>query len=102
MIITYLIVLVVLFTLELIYFKIADHFNIIDKPDQQSSHSRIVLRGGGIIFTIAFWLWNIMYGCPYSWLLTGVTLLCWCFAFSISDRKVINVLRAMWAVLEWR
>lgn len=74
MIITYLIILVALFALELIYFKIADHFNIIDKPNQRSSHSRIVLRGGGIIFTIALWLWSIMYGFPYPWLLAGVTL----------------------------
>lgn len=74
MIITYLIILVALFVLELIYFKIADHFNIIDKPNERSSHSRIVLRGGGIIFTIALWLWSIMYGFPYPWLLAGVTL----------------------------
>ena len=74
MITTYLIILVALFALELIYFKIADHFNIIDKPNQRSSHSRIVLRGGGIIFTIALWLWSIMYGFPYLWLLAGVTL----------------------------
>ena len=74
MIITYFIILVALFVLELIYFKIADHFNIIDKPNQRSSHSRIVLRGGGILFTIALWLWSIMYGFPYPWLLAGVTL----------------------------
>ena len=74
MIITYLIILVALFVLELIYFKIADHFNIIDKPNERSSHSRIVLRGGGIIFTIALWLWSIVFGFHYPWLLAGVTL----------------------------
>lgn len=56
------------------YFKIADRFNIIDKPNQRSSHTRIVLRGGGIIFTIALWIWSIWYGFQYPWLLTGVTL----------------------------
>ena len=40
--------------LELIYFKIANHFNIIDKPNLRSSHSQVTLRGGGIIFPIAF------------------------------------------------
>lgn len=74
MIITYLIIFALLFALELIYFKIADRFNIIDKPNQRSSHTRIVLRGGGIIFTIALWVWSIMYGFPYPWLLAGVTL----------------------------
>jgi len=39
--------------IELIYFKIADHFNIIDKPNNRSSHTSITLRGGGIIFPLA-------------------------------------------------
>ena len=71
---TYAIIFVVLIVLELIYFKIADKFNIIDKPNQRSSHTRIVLRGGGIIFIIALWIWSIWYGFQYPWLLAGVTL----------------------------
>ncbi len=43
---TYLVIFVVLLALELCYFKIADKFNIIDKPNERSSHSTIVLRGG--------------------------------------------------------
>ena len=72
--VTYAIFFVVLLVLELIYFKIADKYNIIDKPNQRSSHTRIVLRGGGIIFTIALWIWSIWYGFQYPWLLAGVTL----------------------------
>ena len=72
--IEYIVIAVLLLMAELAYFKIADHFNIIDKPNERSSHSRIVLRGGGIIFTIALWLWSILYGFPYPWLLAGVTL----------------------------
>lgn len=71
---TYLIILAALFILELVYFQIANHFNIIDKPNQRSSHKRIVLRGGGIIFTIALWIWSIIYGFQYPWMLAGVTL----------------------------
>ena len=41
-VITYLIIAAVLIVAELVYFKIADKFNIIDKPNQRSSHSRIV------------------------------------------------------------
>ena len=48
--VSYLVILVLLLVLELAYFKIADKFNIIDKPNERSSHSTIVLRGGGIIF----------------------------------------------------
>lgn len=67
-------ILVGLFVAELIYFKIADRFNIIDKPNQRSSHTRIVLRGGGVIFTIALWIWSIVFGFQYPWMLAGVTL----------------------------
>lgn len=63
-----------LFILELIYFRVAMHFNIIDKPNERSSHKRIVLRGGGIIFTVALWMWSFVYGFDYPWLLAGVTL----------------------------
>ena len=49
----YIIITVVLVFLELIYFKIADSYNIIDKPNHRSSHGKITIRGGGIIFPIA-------------------------------------------------
>ena len=70
----YLAIFVLLFVLELGYFRIADRFNIIDKPNLRSSHTRSVLRGGGIIFTIALWIWSIWSGFEYPWLLAGVTL----------------------------
>ena len=57
--VTYFIVFVLLIALELCYFKIADHFNIIDKPNERSSHSTIVLRGGGIIFAISMVIWSL-------------------------------------------
>ena len=72
--IKYIAILALLFVLELCYFKIAVWFNIVDKPNQRSSHVRIVLRGGGIIFTIALWVWSIWSGFPYPWMLAGVTL----------------------------
>ena len=72
--ITYGVIAFLLLMVELIYFKVADKFNIIDKPNERSSHKTIVLRGGGIIFTIGFWIWSIMFGFHYPWLLAGVTL----------------------------
>ena len=56
----YLIIFVLLLLAELVYFKIADKFNIIDKPNERSSHSTIVLRGGGIIFSLAMVAWAVM------------------------------------------
>jgi UDP-N-acetylmuramyl pentapeptide phosphotransferase/UDP-N-acetylglucosamine-1-phosphate transferase len=49
----YIALLLVLLGIELLYFKIADKYNIIDKPNSRSSHTTITLRGGGIIFPIA-------------------------------------------------
>lgn len=60
MLVTYVIIFVLLLVAELAYFKIADKFNIIDKPNQRSSHSTIVLRGGGIIFSLAMVVWAVM------------------------------------------
>ena len=50
---TYLIIFISLFLLALVYLKLADHFNIIDKPNQRSSHTEITIRGGGIVFYLA-------------------------------------------------
>ena len=54
---TYIAIAVILLVAELAYFKIADHFNIIDKPNERSSHTTIVLRGGGVIFTLSMVAW---------------------------------------------
>ncbi len=57
---TYLIIAALLLAAELVYFKIADKCNIIDKPNERSSHSTIVLRGGGIIFSLSMIVWAIL------------------------------------------
>ena len=49
-------------------------YNIIDKPNQRSSHTTIVLRGGGVIFLIGAWIWAIAFGFSYPWFLLGLTL----------------------------
>lgn len=72
--ITYILIFVLLLAAELVYFRIADKFNIIDKPNERSSHSTIVLRGGGIIFLIGAWVWSAFFGFDYPWFLAGLTL----------------------------
>ena len=71
---TYAIIFVLLLLAELLYFRIADRFNIIDKPNQRSSHTKVVLRGGGIIFLIGTWVWSAFFGIQYPWALAAVTL----------------------------
>ena len=71
---TYIIIFVLLLVVELVYFCIADSCNIIDKPNERSSHSMIVLRGGGIIFLVGAWMWSVFFGFQYPWFLAGLTL----------------------------
>lgn len=72
--ITYIIIFILLFIAELVYFRIADKCNIIDKPNERSSHSTVVLRGGGIIFLIGIWVWSLFFEFQYPWFLVGLTL----------------------------
>ena len=72
--IIYIIIFVLLLIAELLYFRIANKCNIIDKPNERSSHSTIVLRGGGIIFLIGVWIWGAFFGFQYLWFLVGLTL----------------------------
>ena len=70
----YVMILVLLFIAELFYFKIADKCNIIDKPNERSSHTRVTLRGGGIIFyfgALAYFLSNEW---EYLWFILALTL----------------------------
>ena len=65
----YALLFVVLLLVELFYFKIADTYNIIDKPNSRSSHSKITLRGGGIIFPIA-----VLLSCFLGYITNAVTM----------------------------
>ena len=76
------IIFLILLALELVYFRVADHFNIIDRPNERSSHSSIVLRGGGIIFLLGILVWAaaVLCGCfgemreIYPWFLQAAVL----------------------------
>ena len=67
----YVIIFALLLVAELVYFKIADKYNIIDKPNERSSHSSIVLRGGGIIFSLSMLVWFAVTSVTGEW--TSVT-----------------------------
>lgn len=73
---TYIIIAALLFALELVYFRIADRFNIVDRPNERSSHNSVVIRGGGIIFLLAAWIWSAFFGFSYPWFLAGLTIVC--------------------------
>ena len=92
MILRYLLITLALLGLELLYFWIARHFNIVDRPDQRSSHERVTLRGGGIIFLMAVWLWVVFFGFQYPWFLAGLTLVAG-VSFMDDIRSVSNEVR---------
>ena len=70
----FIVIFFILIVLELVYFRIADKFNIIDKPNLRSSHTSVTLRGGGIIFLFAVWLYALFFGLGYPWFILGLTL----------------------------
>lgn len=73
---TLIIIAAILIVIELLYFRIADHFNIIDKPNLRSSHTHITLRGGGIIFLASIWIYSLFFGMTYPWFMVGLTAIC--------------------------
>ena len=88
----YIFVTLLLFALLLVYFKIADKYNIIDKPNHRSAHTEITLRGGGVIFPIAFLLFlgsQIIQQksliSPQNYFIFGIGLLAICIVSFIDD-----------------
>ena len=69
----YLIVFVLLFVAELFYFRIADRCNIIDKPNERSSHTKITLRGGGVIFYFGALAYFLISGFEYPCFILALT-----------------------------
>lgn len=83
--------LVILFVMQFLYFYIADHFNIIDKPNHRSAHKEVTLRGGGVIFPIAFLIFIINHAFhnsirePFNYLTYGAGMLAICTISFIDD-----------------
>ena len=106
-----LIIAILLLALEQVCFKLADHFNIIDKPNERFSHSSIVLRGGGVIFSLAMVAWAVLMvvqgecGVVMEYLpfLVGLLLCCvaeWWRSFMMSLRgHVVQLMKCQLAVL---
>lgn len=113
MLYTFIIIAILLLVAELVYFRIADKCDIIDKPNERSSHSTIVLRGGGIIFSLSIIVWAIFMVVqgnsivPYLPFLCGLAMICtvsfWDDIHSLPDsvRMVVQIVATMlmfWSV----
>ena len=88
----YIIILVLLFLAELFYFRIADRCNIIDKPNERSSHTRVTLRGGGIIFYFGVLAYFLTSHFEYPWFMLALTLITF-ISFVDDIRSTSQVLR---------
>ena len=88
----YIIILVLLFLAELFYFRIADKCNIIDKPNERSSHTRITLRGGGIIFYFGVLAYFLTSHFEYPWFMLALTLITF-ISFVDDIRSTSQILR---------
>ncbi len=110
---TYVVIAFLLLVAELVYFKIADKCNIIDKPNERSSHTTIVLRGGGIIFTLSMIAWAVLMVVqgkdimPYLPFLVGLVLIAtvsfWDDVHSLPDSlrmavQIVSTLLMFWSV----
>lgn len=88
----YWLVTLILFISIFLYFWIADKYNIIDKPNHRSAHTQITLRGGGIIFPVAFvifCLFNLDEAIHNYWSF-GLGLLAICAISFIDDVKTLS------------
>ncbi len=71
----YIIAIISLLVLELLYFRIARYYNIVDRPNHRSSHKTFTILGGGIIFPISLFLCGLITGFNYIFFLSGVLLI---------------------------
>jgi len=75
--------------IELAYFKVAARFNIIDKPNDRSSHVNPIIRGGGIIFLVATLLWFVQFNFQWPLFFSAVAVIA--FISFLDDMKSLNV-----------
>jgi len=69
----YIIILILLVLTELAYFKIAERYSIIDKPNERSSHTKVTIRGGGVIFYIGVLFYFFLEDFQYPWFFIALT-----------------------------
>ncbi len=74
--IKYSIVSFLLIFLILGYFRIAEHFKIVDHPNDRSSHDYLTIRGGGIIFPISTLIYFFVNHFQFPIFFIGLFIVC--------------------------
>lgn len=78
----------------LFYFRLAVQYNIIDRPNYRSSHKRITIRGGGIIFPISLLILFLTDGFDYPLFTSGLVLIS-LFSFYDDLQPLSNKIRLL-------
>lgn len=73
--IEYIAIGIILLAFEYAYFILAKRLRIVDRPHRQSSHTGVVVRGGGVVFYIAFLVWSVTHGYQWGGGLLGLTII---------------------------
>jgi UDP-N-acetylmuramyl pentapeptide phosphotransferase/UDP-N-acetylglucosamine-1-phosphate transferase len=71
----YLFIFVILSIASFVYLKLAAKYNIIDKPNERSSHTVVTVRGGGIVFILAVVLFSAFNNFQYPYVTIGALAL---------------------------
>ena len=79
---------VILLAFEYCYIIAANRLGIVDKPHHQSSHSGVVIRGGGLVFYFAFLVWSLLHDLQWYGGLIGLTILA--MVSFIDDMRSVN------------
>jgi len=91
----YIIFILLLFGVELVYFRIADYYNIIDHPNERSSHSVVTILGGGIVFPLAILAYSLQFEFSYIYFTVGLFMISaisfWDDLYTLSPRIRIFV-----------
>lgn len=75
MVLSQVIVFLILLLVLLIYQRLALKFEIVDKPNERSSHTHVTVRGGGILIPIAALLWWFVFDFQHTWMVLGIIVI---------------------------
>ena len=72
---TYILVSLILIISAFVYIKIAEKYNIVDRPNHRSSHTEPIIRGAGVLFYIAAFIFFVVSNFSYPYLIIGLSII---------------------------
>jgi len=69
----YIVSSIILIVVIIVYIKLAQKFNIVDNPNFRSSHTIPTIRGGGVLFYIAVFIFFITSNFQYPYFFIGIS-----------------------------